>query len=65
MTSLLNLLKFIPVLIAAIIVGNLFLKEVRKSKATGAAWYTPYLSLPGIIILIALTIPILIRLYGS
>jgi hypothetical protein len=65
MESLLSQLKFIPVLIAAVIVGNLFLKEVKKAKATGAPWYAPYLSVPGLIVLIALSMPILLRLLTS
>ena len=57
-TGLTTLLKFIPVLVAAILLGNWFLSEVRKNRASGGPWYQPYLSLPGILIIIILLIPV-------
>lgn len=51
-------LEAVCVLVAAIIVGNSFLKEVRKAQASKAPWYAPYLSLPGVVIIIVLIVPI-------
>jgi hypothetical protein len=51
------------VLIAAILIGNWFLAEVKKSKIKRAPWYTPYLSVPGLIILAALSLPLLFWLF--
>jgi hypothetical protein len=50
-------LKFIPVLIAAVLVGNAFLKEVRAAQRAKAPWYKPYLTLPGVIVVLALLAP--------
>jgi len=61
-TGLVTLLKYIPVLIAAILLGNWFLAEVRKSRAAGASWYQPYTSLPGILVIIILIIPVILWL---
>jgi hypothetical protein len=57
--NLLNLIKYVAVLVAAIIVGNWFLSEVRKAKANSQPWYKPYLSLPGLIIVAALSLPLI------
>lgn len=52
---------YTPVLIASIIVGKWFLAEVSKSKQKGEPWYKPYLSIPGIIIIIiSLLAPVVI-----
>lgn len=56
------IIKYIPVLIAAMLLGNWFMAEVKKSKTRGEKWYKPYFSLPGILILLALFIPILYAL---
>ena len=58
--NLLNLMKYGAVLIAAIIIGNWFLAEVRKAKANKDPWYKPYLSVPGLIILAALSLPLIL-----
>ena len=60
--KLLNLIKYAAVLVAAIIIGNWFLTEVRKAKTVKAPWYKPYLSVPGLIILAALSLPLLLLL---
>jgi hypothetical protein len=54
-----GLVRMAAVLIAAIIIGNWFLAEVRKSKIKRAPWYKPYVSLPGLIILAALSLPLI------
>lgn len=58
-----HLLTLIAPILAAVILGNLFLNEVKKARSTEAAWYAPYLSLPGLMVLAALSIPVLIWLF--
>lgn len=58
MNTVFEILKMAAVLAAAFIVGNWFLSEVKKAKATGAPWYSPYLSAPGLIIIIAVLLPL-------
>jgi len=54
-----KILRFLAPLVAAILVGNWFLSEVKKARATNQPWYRPYLSTPGLlIILAAILIPI-------
>ena len=60
--NLFNLIKYVAVLVAAIIVGNWFLSEVKKAKINRQQWYKPYLSIPGIIILAALCLPLILFL---
>jgi hypothetical protein len=60
MESLISLLKIIPILIAAMILGNWFLSEVKKNRKSETPWYAPYLSTPGILIFIIILIPVLI-----
>jgi hypothetical protein len=60
MADLLGLLKLITPLIAAVIVGNWFLGEAKRAKIAGKPWYTPYLSIPGALILCVMLIPLLL-----
>jgi hypothetical protein len=60
--KLLSLIKYVAVLVAALIIGNWFLTEVRKAKTINAPWYKPYLSVPGLIILAALSLPLIFLL---
>ncbi|MGB7921078.1 MAG: hypothetical protein WCF40_13560 [Desulfobacterales bacterium] len=62
MDILKNLLVLCAPLLAAVILGNLFLLEVKKARSTRAPWYTPYLTLPGLMALAAFCSPILIWL---
>ena len=57
--SLLTLVKYGGVLIAAIIIGNWFLAEVKKAHRQQQPWYKPYLSAPGLIILVAVSLPLI------
>jgi len=57
--DLFALVKFIAVLVAALIIGHWFLAEVRRTKLRKEAWYKPYLSIPGLIILAALSLPLI------
>ena len=61
-SPLFNLIKYAAVLVAALIIGNWFLTEARKAKMNKEPWYKPYLSLPGLIILAALSLPLIILL---
>ena len=55
----LQLIEMAAVLMAAILLGNWFLAEVKSAKAQRKPWYAPYLSLPGIVILlIAIALPL-------
>lgn len=58
-----TIIKAIPILLAAFLLGNWFLSEVKKAKASSKPWYAPYLTVPGILILIVLMIPILLRFF--
>lgn len=58
MINIVEILKMVAVLTAAAIVGNWFLSEVKKSRAARAPWYKPYLSVPGLIIIIAVVLPL-------
>lgn len=63
MENIVLFLKIIPVLIAAILLGNWFLAELKRANATGKPWYTAYVSIPGFLILLAiLVIPIVLWL---
>ncbi|MGD2009728.1 MAG: hypothetical protein PVG81_01985 [Desulfobacterales bacterium] len=62
MDILKNLLALCAPLLAAVILGNLFLTEVKKARTACAPWYAPYLTLPGLMVLAALCSPILIWL---
>lgn len=63
MENIVNILKIIPILIAAILLGNWFLAELKRANATGKPWYAVYLSVPGLLILLAtLAVPILLWL---
>jgi hypothetical protein len=63
MEQILNLIKIIPILIAAILLGNWFLAELKHANTTGKPWYTAYISAPGLLILLAiLVIPIVLWL---
>jgi hypothetical protein len=59
-----TILKAIPVLVAAFFLGNWFLSEVRKAKSAGKPWYAPYLTIPGILIIITLMTPVFIRFFN-
>jgi hypothetical protein len=59
--SIITIVKIIAPLVAAILVGNWFLSEVKKVRAKGGPWYQPYLSIPGVMIILAiLLLPILL-----
>jgi len=55
-----DIIKIICVLTAAIIIGNMFMAELKKAKAGGKPLYTAYFSLPGILIFLALLLPVIL-----
>ena len=59
-SNLFTIVKFVAVLVAAVIIGNWFLAEVRRAKLNQETWYKPYLSVPGLIILAALSLPLIL-----
>ncbi len=57
---MLDIVKIVAILSAAGILGNWFLKEVKQAKLSGKPWYTPYLTAPGILVVImAVLLPLL------
>lgn len=60
---LITALMAIPVLLAALLLGNWFLAEARKAKAADKPWYAAYLTIPGILVLVALLIPVYLRFF--
>ena len=57
-----TIIKAVAVLIAALILGNSFLAELKKARALNLPWYKPYLTPPGIVILIViLVVPIILK----
>ncbi len=63
MDNIVSFLKIIPILLAAILLGNWFLAELKRANATGKPWYTAYISLPGLLIMLAiLVVPIVLWL---
>jgi len=57
--TLMAVIKPIAVLAAAIILGNWFLAEMKRARLAGAPWYKAYLTLPGVLIVIALSLPLI------
>ncbi|MFZ5565359.1 MAG: hypothetical protein ACOZBW_15075 [Thermodesulfobacteriota bacterium] len=64
MTDLTLLVKVVAVVAAAIYLGNWFLAEAKRIQASGRPAYHAYLSVPGIIILLVILLPIILRLTG-
>ena len=61
MSTVAAIVKIIAPLVAAILVGNWFLSEVKKVRIKGGPWYQPYLSIPGVIIILAILLfPVLL-----
>ena len=58
--KVMDIIRMIPILIAAGIMGNLFLAEVRKSRMKQEPWFKPYLTLPGVLILVILCLPVIV-----
>ena len=65
MSNIVDLLKMIAVLVAAILVGNWFLSEIKEARLKDKPWYQPYVSIPGVLIVLALLLPILLWVVGK
>lgn len=64
MENVILLVRMVAVVAAAIALGNWFMSKVRQLRAAGLPVYYAYLSTPGIIILLAILVPIILRLAG-
>jgi hypothetical protein len=53
----------VAVFIAAVILGGWFDKERKISRAKGLPWHAPWLSTPGILIMIIFALLIAVRVY--
>jgi len=63
MNIIVKLIQAIAILTAAIMIGTWFLSEVKKARRQGAPWYAPYLSIPGLlIILFVVILPLMLKI---
>ncbi len=62
MSVFISLIKMAAILAAAALLGNWFLAELKTARAQKKPWYAPYVSLPGILIIIAVLIPVVLRI---
>ena len=53
MTGFVGLIKLSAFIIGAGLIGNWFISEVKKAKREDAVWYKPYITPPGMIIILA------------
>ncbi len=51
------------ILLAASFLGNWFLSELKKARVLNKPWYAPYLAPPGLLIIIALIIPVVVWIF--
>jgi hypothetical protein len=58
-----DILILCAVLLASIQLGKLFLAEFAKARAKGLPWYAPYLTLPGLLVLAAILLPLFLWLF--
>ena len=58
--TLATIVRIIAPLVAAILVGNWFMSEIKKARFKGAPWYQPYVSIPGLLIFLAILIPVIL-----
>ena len=63
MSALISLLKMAVILLAASFLGNWFLSELKKARVLKKPWYAPYLTPPGLLIIIALIIPVVVWIF--
>jgi H+/Cl- antiporter ClcA len=62
LSVVISLLKMAAVLLAASFLGNWFLSELKKARDLQKPWYVPYLTPPGLLMIIALFIPVVVWL---
>jgi len=63
MEIVVQLIKFVPPFVAALILGNWFFKELQKARALGKPWYAPYLTAPAIMIVVIFIALVSVRLF--
>ena len=63
MHTVIQIARMAALMIAAIFLGRWFLQEVRRVRAQGRPMYEAYLSIPGILIILVVLSPILIRIF--
>ncbi len=51
MQIVVTLIQAVCVLLAAVILGNWYLKDIQRIKREGRPWYAVYLSIPGLLII--------------
>ena len=56
MPGVVELLRMGAALVAGAVLGNFFLKEVRRARRAGKPWHAPYKTLPGMLVLLAIII---------
>jgi len=59
---MIQFLSFISVVVASVLIGSWFLDEIKQAKMNHLPWYKPYLTFPGIVIIIALLCPVFLRI---
>jgi hypothetical protein len=62
MEIFLSIIRIVAVMVATIIIGNWFLAEFKRAKRNGTSTLRAYLTLPGLLILFILTLPVIIWL---
>lgn len=60
MLNIAAIAKIIAPLVAAVLVGNWFMSEVKKARIKGGPWFRPYLSIPGVMIILAILLPLIL-----
>ena len=65
MATIVNFLKILTVLGAAMLLGNWFLTEIKEARKKDKPWFAPYLSVPGILIILFIILPIIIWIIKS
>ena len=63
MEIIIQLIKFVPPFVAALILGHWFFKELKTARAQGKPWYAPYLTTPAIMIVAILIVLVSIRIF--
>jgi len=63
LSAVISLLKMVAVLLAASLLGYWFLSELKQARLRQRPWYAPYLTLPGLLIIIALFIPVMVWMF--
>ena len=59
---LLTAIKLICVVVAAILLGSLFRRQAQKTAAEGQPLHRAYLSVPGLLVLLVLMLPVVVWL---